>query len=159
MSELRIKIKFGEHEFEAEGSADSVEKQLEAFKRFIAPPPVPEPANDEKKAALLRLDRISRIRGRILSLSVPAKPVDAVLVILLSQRHFRQNNNVSGREIMEGLRDSGIRVRRADTILKKHAGTGSVVAMGQRRRRRYRLSSAGVEQAQQIARELIALAP
>jgi hypothetical protein len=128
MSELRIRMKFGDHEFEAEGLADA-------------------------------LERIMRVRGRILSLSVTATAAEAVLVILLGQRNLRQNDSVSGTEIMRGLRDSGIRIPRADTILTKHAGTGSVVAMGERRRRRYRLSSLGVEKAQQIARSLIALVP
>jgi hypothetical protein len=166
MSELRIRMKFGEHEFEAEGLADAVERQLESFKQLIAPGQAAalsqrtaESPEDQRKAAPPALERIMRIRGRILSLSVTATAADAVLVILLGQRNLRQNDSVSGTEIMRGLRDSGIRIPRADTILTKHAGTGSVIAMGERRRRRYRLSSAGVEQAQQIALSLIALVP
>jgi len=60
---------------------------------------------------------------------------------------------------MEGLRESGIRVPRVETFLAKHIRAGIVVALGQHRRRRYRLSMAGMERAQQIARDLIAKVP
>src|SRR5437016_9960202 len=43
MGELRIRIKFGDHEFEAEGPADSVERRADAFHQMFAPPP-PAPA-------------------------------------------------------------------------------------------------------------------
>ena len=39
MGELRIRIKFGDHEFEAEGPADSVEQRADAFNQIFAPPP------------------------------------------------------------------------------------------------------------------------
>src|SRR5437763_1385269 len=57
MGELRIRIKIGEHEFECEGPAESVERQAEAFQRMItpaAPPPaIPEssPIAPEEKTA------------------------------------------------------------------------------------------------------------
>jgi len=167
MSELRIKIRLGEREFEIEGSAESVERQFEAFKWLIAPPPdptpvkepLPEPPTPALAVERVPLERIMRIRGAIISLSVSSKVHDAVLVILLGQRIYRQNDNVSGIEVMEGLRDSGIRVPRVDLLLSRYARLGIVVAMGQHRRRRYRLSTAGVEQAQQIAHRLIALVP
>ena len=59
---------------------------------------------------------------------------------------------------MNGLRDSGIEVLRADTSLLKHAKAGRVIVNGQRRSWRYRLSAAGAELAAQIAHSLTALA-
>jgi hypothetical protein len=43
--------------------------------------------------------------------------------------------------------------------LKKHVRDGLVVAMGQRRRRRYRLSSAGVAHAREIGVKLTSQVP
>jgi hypothetical protein len=158
MSESRIKIKFGGHEFEAEGSPESVERLFESFKHLIAPPP-PEtstpsetapPPPAETKASTIPLHTIVRIQGRVVSLSVNAKSEDAVLLLLLGQMQFRRNNTVSGAEVMEGLRESGLKVRRADRILATHIRDGYVVAMGQLRRRRYRLSNAGIDRAQQL---------
>jgi hypothetical protein len=166
MSELRVKIRYGDHEFELEGAADAVERQLEAFRLFLSPPPPPleketktEESDVKKAPPRVALEKIMRVRGPIYSLSFAAKVDEATLIILLGQRTFRQNDNVSGTEIMEGLRESGIRVRRVDTVLTKHIRTGIVVAMGRHRRRRYRLSMEGIEQAQQIARALIAKIP
>jgi hypothetical protein len=158
MSELRIKIKFGEHEFEAEGAPEPVERLFESFKRLIAPPPpempkpseAPPPPEAEKKAPPIPLHTIVRIQGRIVSLSANAKSDDAVLLLLLGQMQFRRNNTVSGAEVMQGLRESGLKVRRADRILAAHVRNGYVVAMGRLRRRRYRLSNAGIDRAQQL---------
>jgi len=162
MSESRLKIKFGEHEFEAEGSAESIERQLETFKRLVAPEPEPRPAAEimkqpetDKAAAPVELERIMRIQGRTVSLSVSTKLEDAVLLMILGQRQFRQNHIVSGGEVMRGLRESGFRVGRADTVLKRHAGQGSIIAIGRYRTRRYQFSQAGLERAEQIARQLI----
>ena len=91
----------------------------------------------------------------VVSLTVNARTEHAVLAILLGQRHFRKNNSVSGMEIMSGLRSSGFDVRRADTMMAKHASEGSVVATGRRKLRRYRLSTDGVARAEQIVRSLI----
>src|SRR5258705_5537410 len=124
MSELRIRVKFGEHEIELEGSADAVERQFEPFKQFLMPappPPSPKESADEVKQVptppRLSLEAITKVRGTIYSLTVNAKVEDAILVILLAQRIFRNNNSVSGIEIMKGLRDSGFQGRRVDMIL------------------------------------------
>jgi hypothetical protein len=184
MSELRIRIKYGEHEFEAEGAAEPVERRAEAFQLMVAPPPVQTPVSEpapviadvrvasidaatsqptdtpphaEEPAPLpLRLEEITHRRGPIVSLSVKANVQDAVLVMLLGQRNFRQNESVSGIEIMEGLRGSGIDILRVDTLMTKLAHRGNVIAMGKHRRRRYRLSTIGAMHAEQIARALAA---
>lgn len=154
MSELRVKIKVGEHEFEAEGSEVSVERQFEAFKRLIAPPA--GVSESEPAPPRLAVERITLHQGKILSLSEPANAAEAVLVILLLQRLYHQLEFVSGTEIMAGLRNSGIRINRADYILSKHAAEGAIIAIGERRRRRYRLSTEGLAKAEAIARRLIA---
>ena len=195
MGELRIRIKYGEHEFEAEGAAEPVERRAEAFQLMVAPPPVqapviqPAPASADVTAEPieatpsqptdtpshaeeqppqpeeppapppLRLEEITHRRGPIVSLSVKANVKDAVLVMLLGQRNFRQNESVSGIEIMEGLRGSGIDILRVDTLMTKLAQRGSVIAMGKHRRRRYRLSTIGAMHAEQIARGLSAQMP
>ncbi|HYR82454.1 MAG TPA: hypothetical protein VE422_00090, partial [Terriglobia bacterium] len=48
---MRIRIKFGEHEFEGEGPVESVERRVEAFQRMIAPPAPPPPALESEPIA------------------------------------------------------------------------------------------------------------
>jgi hypothetical protein len=57
---------------------------------------------------------------------------------------------------MSGIRNSGFRVIRVDSIVMRHASRGLIVATGKRRNRRHRLSTDGVMRAEKIARELIA---
>jgi hypothetical protein len=173
MSDSKLRIRFGDYRFEIEGPADHVERQFDAFRRMLAPEPEPAPfveavspasAQEKPKTAgeqkpPLALEKILRMKANVISLGVRAKVEDAILVILLGQRNVRQNNSVSGMEIMRGLRQSGIEVPRADMILKKYAQAGLVVASGRRKLRRYRLSTDGGARAEQIALRLISQVP
>ncbi len=171
-SELRIRIKIGNDEIEFQGPAEAVDKQFEPFRlammpaaRVVEEERTPEPTKAVELAtappppAVSPLDRVVQVRGSICSLRTNAKLDDAILVILLGQRTFRRNENVSGREIMEGLRNSGITAVRADIILKRYAARAMVVATGALRRRRYRLSLDGAQRAEQIVRTLAAQMP
>ncbi len=165
MSESKLRIKFGEHEFEAEGTGEIVDRQLAIFRHLVAPVPEPAASTAAAQAAPvsppLLLERIMRVNGPIVSLTVkaPVSPADAVLLILLGQRQIRLNHIVSGTAIMSGLRLSGFRIRRADIILRKHGEQGLVIATGIRRTLRYQFSTTGIERARQIARQLIATLP
>ena len=161
MSDLRLKIKFGEHEFEAEGTAETVQAQFVAFKQLV----VPQAEGGLSLATDTAVDpsgpppfhKMVRVSDRIASLTVPAKTEDAVLLVLLAQKQFRNNDAVTGGEIMDGLRASGVRVPRADYILARHARDGNVVRVGEGRKRRYRLTDRGADRALQIVRHLAPL--
>ena len=171
MPVYRLKMKIGVHEFEAEGSEEKVESQFQAFKELIAS--IPQTAekpqdvpSDAAKAAEngngLELDKIMQNEGRVVSLTVrAASPDDAVLLTLLGQRQYRQNNSVTGGEIKDGLRQSGQPVDRTDRVLDRLSSddNGLVITIGQRKGRRYRLTNAGIARAQEIARALIATVP
>ena len=171
MGELSLKIKIGDFKFEADGPANAVDTQFDKFTRIIAPPP-PEPPPLEPQKAVgaqpveaapaaaaprvepLAFDKIMQVSERTVSLRVAPKLDDAVLLILLGQKHYLRNEVVSGAEIMSGLRSSGFKVIRADSALMRQASQGMIVAAGKRRMRRYRLSTDGVMRAEKIARQL-----
>jgi hypothetical protein len=166
VSESKLRIKFGDHEFEIEGPAEHVERQFETFKRMVLPEPESAAPPVEVPAAVagpvpppLLFNKIMRTKGPVVSLSVKAKINEAILAILLGQRNLRQNNSVSGMEVMNGLRESGLNIPRADIILAKYAEDGTVVAAGRRKFRRYRLSTDGIVRAEQIVRHLISQVP
>ena len=156
MGDSKLRIKFGEHEFEAEGPVDAVQDQFKLFSKLVAPNSEAErpAAAAIEQPAVPPLQKIMQVRKKIAWLKVPARPEDAVLVVLLGQKQFRSNDKVSGVEIMRGLRQSGLRVPRADYILMKHNANGHVTWSGEGRGRRYSLTDAGVVRAQQIVREL-----
>ena len=171
MSESRIKIKVGEHEFEAEGPADLVREQFTAFKEMIASiapeekTKTPEATslnngNPANSGGALNLDNITRNEGRVISLTVHTDDLEeAVLILLLGQRQYRTNDQVTGSEIMDGLRESGHVIARVDGVLDRLAGSGHVIRIGTGRARRYRLTNIGLLRAQEAARQMISVLP
>ncbi len=170
MTTLRIKIKVGDHEFEADGPPEAVQAQVLTFARLIgredkpeekeaAPPEIvaiPAPAAPPPPPSAIT--RIGRVDGKLVSLNVECRSLEqAVLLVLLGQHKLRGNSAVAGTEIMDGLRKSGIAVDRADHILKRQASAGNVVVTGRRRLKRYRLTTDGIEKAQKIAQALAPL--
>src|SRR5713101_7692529 len=110
----RLKIKVGDHEFEAEGPVDIVQAQFAAFKEMVANVPAQksaeapnEPKQEPPTNGLphLPLEKIMKTEGRVVSLTAKSETVDeAVLLILLGQKESRNNLEVTGSEIQDGLK-------------------------------------------------------
>jgi hypothetical protein len=170
MAEYRLKIKIGDHEFDAEGPKEMVQAQFEAFKELIslAPAKDEKPRSENEKPSgngsgvgQLNLDKIMRVDGRIVSLTVRAADVrEAVLLIMLGQRQFRNVEQMTGAELLDGLRESGhTRLDRIDRPIQPLVEAGDVIAVGVHRSRTYRLTNTGVQRAREVAAGLISLVP
>jgi hypothetical protein len=169
MSEYRLKIKIGEHEFEAEGPADAVQSQFQAFREIVSalPDRKSESINPESPAGgsttnpqNFNPDSVFRSGGRVVSLTaLPPSETDAVLMILFGQRFYRQNENVTGSEIIDGMEQSGYRTPRTDRILETLSGEGAVSISGAHRGKRYRLSNLGLRRAEGVVRETMSKLP
>lgn len=156
MDNYRLKIKVGEHEFEADGPPDAVQSQFKEWKELIATVPrqkddttasndLQEKRSTNDEPPNLALDKIMRVEDRIVSLTAPPElATEAALLILLGQRQFRSNESVTGNEMMTGLQQSGFRMARVDRILEGLADSGLVIRSGQHRGTRYRLSNTGL---------------
>src|SRR5262245_57179824 len=130
MDATRIKIKLGQHEFEAEGPADMVQSQFAAFKELIsnmqnqAPKPNGASANQEQvesevkpSSAHIPLEKILHVNGRVVSLTaLPGSTDDAALLIMLGHKDMRNHVSVTGQEIGDGLAQSGRPVLRVDRL-------------------------------------------
>jgi hypothetical protein len=161
---LRLRIKTGEHEFEAEGPLEAIQPHVATFLRIIgreekaSENPAPPQAGD--RSSLPDLKQLLRVDNNIVSMNASSGTLDRdILVILLGQQQLRGNAAVAGTEIMAGLRGSGYTINRADHILKRFASAGDVVTTGKRRRRRYRLTTDGAAKALKIARTLTPVEP
>jgi hypothetical protein len=173
----RLKIKVGPHEFEAEGSPEDVRQQFQAFKEMIAVVPateVPSPqlamgqgVHREVLPAIRAdavidessLTKIMRLEGRLLSLTVRPKSIeDAILLIVYGQKALRQNDSVTGAEVIDGLKTTGgLSVGRIDRLMEKIGKDGDIIVTGENRGKRYRMTNAGVTKARQIANDLLAI--
>ena len=107
-----------------------------------------------------RKHKITQIYRRYVSLTVrPGSVEDALLLTLLGQRTLRANDTVTGSELTDGLRQSGLNVGRVDWRLEKMANEGLIIKIGSGRASRYRLTNQGMSKAQDIARNLISTVP
>jgi hypothetical protein len=170
METQKLKMKIGQHEFDAEGPIDIVQSQFAAFKELISglpltpAPQIPEAATKEKlvpiSSAPLSIERILKTEGRVVSLTARCESIDeAVLLILFGQKELRLNQEATGSEIMDGLTRSGYRIGRVDNLMNKLTKEGSVITIGIHRGRRYRLTNLGVTKASEVAKEVIATVP
>jgi hypothetical protein len=176
----RLKLKIGQYEFEAEGDPQVVHEQFQAFKELIAmqpaqpqvvpipppepytyitmPPTLPAPSQPDAPVTGLDFDRISRRDDRVVSLTIrPSTTADAILLILLGQKLLRGNDAVTGGEVISGLEATGgISIQRPDRVLEKLARDGDVIAFGEGRGKKYRLTNTGLNKARQMAATYIA---
>ncbi len=169
MDSYRIKVKIGEHEFEAEGPAEMVQSQFEAFKEIIANAPRQTPApsskpqkqqNEPSGGGELQLEKISKVDGRVVSLTIkPEAESTAAMLIMLAQRTYRANETVTASEIKDGLEQSGYRPGRIDRLMQPLTDDGSVVRIGARKGARYRFTNQGLVKAQSAAKDALAGIP
>jgi len=176
-----LKIRVGVHEFEASGPVAVVQAQFEAFKILVQRldgmdqqwgdadrqphsgdvlrvQPVDarrDSVREVHEAIRDTLEAIMTRKGRIVSLKVPAASLeDEIALLLLGQQMLRANHMVMGGDLLEGMRQTGRKIRRIDYQLRKLRKTGDVVSAGLRRARRYRLSNPGTERATRLAQAL-----
>lgn len=181
MENSRVKMRIGVHEFEAEGSPEIVQQQLEAFKSLLSSQPPPSAAESQARqeaqsveestpvstpqstaplAAHVRLESILHADGRVVSLTaLPGTVEEAALLIMLGQKELRNNVSATGQEVGDGLAQSGKPTLRVDRIMEKHIQNAFVLKTGLGRATRYRLTNQGLSRALSIARELLASLP
>jgi hypothetical protein len=174
----KLKMKIGQHEFEAEGPADVVQQQLQLFKDMIASAPaspapypqtvsmlpdrtiVPSTTNVNVESIESSIHKIMQFDDaeRIVSLTIrPDSVEDAVLLILLGQKVMLSNESVTGGAIMEGITVTGLSVTRIDRLLEKLGSSGDVIVIGEHRGKRYRMTNSGVNRAKEIAEKWLVM--
>jgi len=180
-----LKVKVGPHEFEATGSPESVREKFEAFKELVKIMAMDSAAStaafdsqrtlkglgavvDEaaKNFPIMgagvddQLNKIMRLNGREISLTArPQLLRDAILLLIFGQKALRQNDAVTGAEIITGLETTGgYTFNRIDGLVEKIALEGDLLTFGERRGKKYRLTNTGLAKARAIAAELISSA-
>jgi hypothetical protein len=175
-NQTRLKIKVGEHEFEASGEPEDVKEQYRMFVELVgtmARTPHPQPQtpslNDTPEvdsstpspstpANELALTKIMKQEGRVVSLTVrPKSLVDAIMLLMLGHKVIRNSEYTTGAELIDGLKTSGgITFSRIDKLMEKISDDGDIIVTGERRGKKYRMTNAGMTKARQIAQDLLA---
>ena len=168
MENAKLKIKIGDHEFEAEGPTELVQAQFATFRDLVLNISVSKQVQPAtivsevaRPAALVDngapvFDKIMRQDGRIVSLTARGASIeDEIMLVLLGQKILRNNESVTGAEITSGLKVTGGAIGRIDFKLDKLSNEGNVITIGTHRARRYRLTNQGAAKAQEIAKAVI----
>ena len=174
METTKIKVKIGDNEFEAEGPVELITSQFADFKELIKSMPISSvspsaPENQQNTnenvplsamGGPIQFDKMFKIDGRVISLTaLPAAVDDAALLVMFGQKQYRNNDSVTGSEMMDGLTQSGYRLARTDRIMEKFVTEASVIKVGLGRATRYRLTNQGLTKAQNTAQELLKTLP
>jgi len=166
MADLKMKVRIGQNEFEAEGQQEVVEKHFATFSDLISRTKI-APANTEAKTSetvfqvpdsTSPLAKVFQQEGRFISLigrpSGDNRELDAALLILLGHKELRDRDAVSADELLYGLKQTGYSVDRSDRLMGIARAQGLVTASGVRRGTRYRLTIPGIAKATTIGQEL-----
>jgi hypothetical protein len=163
----RIKVKIGNAEFEAEGGAEDVKAQYEAFLALLksspsthSPPTTRDPEQERPDAASLDDALLSRVfqtgKDGVVSLKVlprsEQREADALLLLLFGYRRIQKVDNVFGTQLAKAARASGIGVERIDRTLDTHASL--FIRGGRRRGAKYTLNNQGVAAAERLVRKI-----
>ena len=173
METTRIKVKIGDHEFDAEGPVQTVQAQFEAFREIVSSiprqksePPASHTVQATDKTAdangmpHIPIEKILHLSGRVVSLTaLPKSATDAALLIMLGQKDLRNNVSVTGQELGDGLAESGRDVPRVDRVMDSALKEQWVLKTGVKRGTRYRLTNVGLAKALTVAKELIESLP
>jgi hypothetical protein len=173
MDSYRIKVKIGDHEFEAEGDPETVRSQFDAFKELISSIPLqkdttpipqtqqvflPQQVTPDQESA--SYDKIFKIENRVISLTaLPGNVLDATLLTMFGQKQFRNNDSITGAEVKDGLEQAGYRVDRVDRLIDKLTADGLIIKIGAGKGSRYRLTNIGMTRAQLLAKDVLATLP
>jgi hypothetical protein len=162
VTQYRLKVHIsGQHDFEAEGDKETVERQFATFTELVRAVMAKSGANGDSQFALPEsLAKIVRTDDKAIFLAtVPETEqpsADALLILLLAYKVMRNLKMVSGADLMESMERSGIEAQRIDRAFGHYLGgtQALVMKMGIRRGVKYRLTDRGIAKAKEIARNI-----
>ena len=188
MENLKLRIKVRDCELEAEGPQTFVHEQFEAFKQLLADmtqKSVLSELRDETDfslsqespalsldkqalpknspaAAFQKLlawnDRTQQVTCAVLP-EGPLRTADTVLLLLWGYRELRGFGEISALVLNKGLKSAGFSQFRLDRIMTPYLNDRLVLRSGVGKGGRYRLTTRGVEKAQDLVQNLAALIP
>lgn len=183
MENSKLKIKIGNHEFEAEGSQEHVQQQFERFCKLIeksietlplektitTEKPNTQQNTDEIKSngfsktlPLEKIIKFDKDKGLISLIVLPTsgetRDADAVLLLLLGYNYYKNETEILVTVLNEALEQSGIYSKdRINKTISPYIEQHLILKSGSRKGSKCKLSNQGMRKAEEIAWELIKL--
>jgi hypothetical protein len=175
---VKLRVKIGVHEFEAEGPRDLVTAQFEAWKQLAGLAPAsPDAAGIARQEATIAARDVRTADGREAALrnlfAVDAKQqlvtlrvrptgqrrnADAALLLLYGYRSSfaaDEGVDVPAARLKAALLASGHRPKRLDRAIAPHVAAGLVRKGGRHKHETYALTTPGCQHAAALARKLL----
>jgi hypothetical protein len=174
MATTKLRVKIGQHEFEAEGAPDEVAAQFADWKALISSPPALARESHDSPPRI-RKDADESTTGddflalpsnifhrdekrRLVSLTVhptgDSRDADALLLLLWGYKVSRGLIEVPVTLLKDSLEQSGIRAGRIDRAMAPHLNANLVLKGGHGKGGKYRLTNIGSARAEEIAKKL-----
>lgn len=177
---FKLRLKVGQHEFEAEGIKEDVQAQFDAWKSLISgstavaatppldQPPAPRqpapftPAQPEQSQANPQDAFLALFEPSGSAITLRAYPSgeqaeDAVLLVAYAFRRLQSQDILSSVLIGKSMRLSGGTIDRVDRVVNNQITRGYMMkAGGVGRGTKYRLTNTGAARAEALAKELYA---
>lgn len=175
MGAYKLRVKIADHEFEAEGDEEVVKQQFQEFKALIneSQSKFSKPTDREIKqngqvfppdlGQAIQLEKIVRYDEKTRRVSLTALPqgddreADAVLLLLLAAKQFRNEDDILVTVLKDALQQSGCPIERMDRVMDKYEKHNLVLRSGLTKGGRYRLTNQGLMKAGEIAKQLLTL--
>ena len=159
VSSYRVKVHIsGQHDFEAEGDKATVERQFSIFTELVRAV-ISKSGNNgsvlgnlpEWLARIVRTDDKRIFLSTVPPTSCPA--ADALLLLLLAYKLISSQEVVSGKELLDSLKKSGVSTQRIDRAFGRYLGgtQALVIKMGIRRGVKYKLTERGISKAKELS--------
>jgi len=159
---VKLRMKIGVHEFEAEGPRDLVTAQLETWKQLAGLDAAGTAdgrtaAADPALRALFTADAEQKLIRLRVSPGGQRRNADAALLILYGYHTWfaaTDDEEVPATRLKAALAASGHRPKRLDRVLAPHLAAGLVLKGGRHRHETYALTMPGRQHAAALARRL-----
>lgn len=165
----KIRVKFGEHEFEAEGEQSAVEAQFAKFIEMVGVQNLAAGAvgkQDQVKQSQAKhhraapaevpLERVFRTGETVSLLALPKSDnpeADALLMLIFGFQRLQSEATVPSTWLMKAAKQSGIRVDRIDRYINAREEFFNVA--GLRKGRRYSLNNRGIRHVEELLKGIL----
>lgn len=175
MDTHRLRVKIGPHEFEAEGSEESVIAQFNEFKKLIETVPVPGPSlsltpttgslsTHPHAPTSIEMSRLEPLfsnderRGLVSLRIIPTgerRDSDATLLVLLGFKLLRNEDVVPVTSLKAALQQSGCEPKRVDRAAEPYRKEGLLLKGGKGKGGKYRITNKGISRAHEIMESML----
>lgn len=154
---IKLRMKIGEHEFEAEGPSDLVVTHLAEWKRLanLSPTGATESTDTDALRRLFAIDaEESQVKLRI-AINGRQRNASAALLLLYGHQTYLHDEELPAARLRAALSASNYAAQRLDRLLAGNIRAGWIRKHGAHKNQAYSLTANGLDKAATLARHYV----